>query len=91
MFTGYDPSTLPFNPSSNASVLTTSVTVIIQLEIYGINYIDLIAGYASVQGALREWWSDTSMTWNASDYGGVTELIVSTDPIDPTYGWTPDI
>ena len=61
---GYDARTLPYNPNPDPKIKTTYVLLYIQLELYGINYLDLIQGLASVKGSFREWWTDKALEWN---------------------------
>jgi Neurotransmitter-gated ion-channel ligand binding domain len=89
--TGYDPNTLPFDPDFSSTKKTSRVRIDMQFEIFGIEDINVNKGHASVKASLSTWFNDTSMTWNASDYGGVEEIMLGTDPNIKPYTWTPDL
>ena len=61
---GFDSRTLPYNINPDKKKEATYVKVTTQLIINGINYIDVMAGLASVRGAYIEWWDDMGMKWN---------------------------
>ena len=59
-----------------------------QLELIGIMNVDKDASTVKFKAAFRQWWNDTRLTWNTSDYGGVD--LIWLDSGDKAESWLPD-
>ena len=60
----------------------------VQLELLGIMAVDKDASTVKFKAAFRQWWNDTRLIWNISDYGGVDRLWLDTG--DNRLCWLPD-
>ena len=52
---------------------------------------DPAKGFVTTQIWLRQRWRDTRLTWNPAAWGGVSTLVLPTDPMAPRSLWVPDI
>ena len=78
----YDPHTFPVK-----SLREPTVEVTIQVAVLGVTEVDPIQGVWTASIWLRAKWTDQFLSWNPTEWGGVTEVdMVPHDEI-----WAPDI
>ena len=65
----YNPNVGPWTPVSGSN--TSFTTILIQLEVDGIRSVDLDSSSVTFSGVFRQWWNDSRLAWNPSDYGGI--------------------
>ncbi|CAG2114227.1 unnamed protein product [Medioppia subpectinata] len=76
----YDKNSLPVNDHNQA------VNVSIWIRILKIVDLDIKTQILTLNAYMDLYWTDEGLRWNPSDFGGQTQLIVSSDLI-----WKPDI
>ena len=50
--------------------------------------VDKDSSTVKFKAAFRQWWNDSRLTWNTTDYGGVDRIWL--DTIDDRQTWIPD-
>jgi hypothetical protein len=63
----------------------------IQLEVYGVKQVDMMASTVTFKAAFRQWWNDSRLTWDPSQYGEVDTIYLKSDPQFSPRAWISDI
>ena len=84
LFKGYNKDSLPLG---NQSLISLKMGIAFR----AFNSIDQVEGTLTANIWLRHWWNDGNLQWNPTDYNGITDIAVNTDPGLENSVWVPDI
>ena len=71
-----------YNPLATPVQSNTSdyFSVQMQIEIYGVIFVDLMDNNVMFKAALRLWWTDMRLTWDPAQYNGINKIWLPSDP-----------
>jgi hypothetical protein len=83
----YNPKVAPQTVNKTTGKKVMHVTIDIELELMGVMSVDKDSSSITFKAAFRQWWTDSRLSWNVDDFGGVDRLWLSSEDKEC---WLPD-